>query len=806
MDVFEIEEFGGFTVSDDNVFTNGWASWGGTKIMNCDGDGEGCDEKTVTFKYGGYISFNAGASRSGCGVAFQFEEYSWPLTGTPYKTEYAAVSYSVDDDNCIGSKDGWAGYDCQGASAFCNASSAFDLYGSFYTYEDAYDTFLTWEQDVRGCCPVTCGHYPTTIIDIAPEPLAFDISASWVLYHNCFDTPVTITDIHIVSYEQQCVDKSLLLNNQLNTAVQATGIEDLMSIGNVEECDTFLTYATSIYVSPLTGRSTKQAVCEAKMSDYVALLAYYNVMWNVPEGFTYFHEVCSYSCSLHGVPCAQSLVESPSPLPPSPPPPSPSPLPPSPPPPSSLPVPSPPPSSPSPPPSSPSALAIAYVVDSSFGSGNNYAVLYAQEAIADLSAYAIVPGHQPTQALPSQSVAAGTYIVVTRAVTHVQSFPADALVLNGFGQIKTNGDDCFGIIVSGGGISNQDDYQDRTCNPPFDNRQQPGYQNGHIKRVSGTVALGTYVSSDWELHPNADDPVTFSVYPSPPPPTLSSSPSPSPPPSPTLTITTTVCNDPDPSTEVRLTGPWWQWDPMGGPVATSNGDGTWTFTFDPAPDADMEHLLVVDGVQENHLTAPHPDLDGDGYGDLWDCTPVTDYSNYANRKWIVGSGDVTNVYGTCGTCSDLAPPASPSYLSHANALQTSFDLTSAGIPTNYDATLREGFYDFYLWSNNTITFLDGFNESQVLILDTSVGQPTSGWYICTCENNGPGYTVTVPNPFDPSLSLGSVTFDSVHIKVQNTNELEGAIVEIHLTGATGIFEYQGYTIPGLNDAGTLTLV
>ena len=30
-------------------------------------------------------------------------------------------------------------------------------------------------------------------------------------------------------------------------------------------------------------------------------------------------------------------------------------------------------------------------------------------------------------------------------------------------------------------------------------------------------------------------------------------------------------------------------------VAVDNGNGTWTFTFD----ADMEYLLVVDGVQED---------------------------------------------------------------------------------------------------------------------------------------------------------------------------------------------------------------
>ena len=117
-----------------------------------------------------------------------------------------------------------------------------------------------------------------------------------------------------------------------------------------------------------------------------------------------------------------------------------------------------------------------------------------------------------------------------------------------------------------------------------------------------------------------------------------------------LLVTTEVCAS---ATEVRMTGPWWNWDPAGGPVAADNGDGTWTFTFCPAPTADMEFLLVVDGVQEDLVNAPHPDIDGDGYGDLWGCAPITDYFSYANRLWIDGSGDVTNTYGTCGSCSDV---------------------------------------------------------------------------------------------------------------------------------------------------------
>ena len=95
-----------------------------------------------------------------------------------------------------------------------------------------------------------------------------------------------------------------------------------------------------------------------------------------------------------------------------------------------------------------------------------------------------------------------------------------------------------------------------------------------------------------------------------------------------LTITTTVCSS---ATSVALTGPWWGWDPTAGPTAVDNGNGTWTFTLDPAPTADMEYLLVVDGVQEDLVAA------GTASGD-WSCTPITDYFSYANRQWVVGSG------------------------------------------------------------------------------------------------------------------------------------------------------------------------
>ena len=109
-----------------------------------------------------------------------------------------------------------------------------------------------------------------------------------------------------------------------------------------------------------------------------------------------------------------------------------------------------------------------------------------------------------------------------------------------------------------------------------------------------------------------------------------------------LTITTEVCAD---ASSVRLTGPWWGWSTVGGPEATSNGNGTWTFTL-PGVSESMEYLLVVDGFLENLI--PGNTNTGD-----WSCTPITDSVNYANRQWVLGSGDVSNVYGTCGSCTDL---------------------------------------------------------------------------------------------------------------------------------------------------------
>ena len=107
---------------------------------------------------------------------------------------------------------------------------------------------------------------------------------------------------------------------------------------------------------------------------------------------------------------------------------------------------------------------------------------------------------------------------------------------------------------------------------------------------------------------------------------------------------------------VRLTGPWWSWDPNGGPEASDNGDGTWTVTLNPAPTDNMEYLWVVDGVQENLVdNAANAECSAEIDGGAL----ITDYANYANRVHVVDSGDAANTYDACAGTAATDPEPEP---------------------------------------------------------------------------------------------------------------------------------------------------
>ena len=99
------------------------------------------------------------------------------------------------------------------------------------------------------------------------------------------------------------------------------------------------------------------------------------------------------------------------------------------------------------------------------------------------------------------------------------------------------------------------------------------------------------------------------------------------------------------TTMLRLSGPWWGWNPAGGPVGVDNGDGTFTFTLDPAPTENMEYLYTTDGVSYENLidNAQNAECTNRVDGGRFN----TDYFSYANRIWIVDSGDQAETYDSC---------------------------------------------------------------------------------------------------------------------------------------------------------------
>ena len=138
------------------------------------------------------------------------------------------------------------------------------------------------------------------------------------------------------------------------------------------------------------------------------------------------------------------------------------------------------------------------------------------------------------------------------------------------------------------------------------------------------------------------------------------------------------------ATNVSLTGPFWGWDPLGGPSATDNGDGTWSVTFEPAPADSMEYLWIVDGIQENLIQAM---VDGGA------CAPVTDYANYANRLWFPGGDYPSDIFNSCTGCDD---DGSNNGGGDTTAVATTFHvdmgcIDAAGATVNGSATFAEVF-------------------------------------------------------------------------------------------------------------------
>ncbi|MGY9030616.1 MAG: hypothetical protein ACKVIU_12405, partial [Rhodobacterales bacterium] len=236
-----------------------------------------------------------------------------------------------------------------------------------------------------------------------------------------------------------------------------------------------------------------------------------------------------------------------------------------------------------------------------------------------------------------------------------------------------------------------------------------------------------------------------------------------------LTITTTVCSS---ATTVALTGPWWGWDPIAGPAAVDNGNGTWTFTLDPAPTADMEYLLVVDGVQEDLVAA------GTASGD-WSCTPITDYFSYANRQWVVGSGDVTNTYNTCGVCGTVNSGCTDATATNYDPAATTDDgsctygpvYSQIDLPVTWDDTTVD--YTVTPFGGTTASLVaDPTNASNTILeVDRTAGSPT--WAGTTLGTNS-GFATDIPLTLSNSTMSVSVWSPQagtpIRLKVEDSND------------------------------------
>ena len=103
---------------------------------------------------------------------------------------------------------------------------------------------------------------------------------------------------------------------------------------------------------------------------------------------------------------------------------------------------------------------------------------------------------------------------------------------------------------------------------------------------------------------------------------------------------------PEGTSSVKLNGEFWGWDPNSDqlPVGENNEDGTWTVTFPQPPTEDMKYLWIVDGVQENLIDNAQLD---ECQTKIDAGTLITDFSEYANRVWKLGSGNLSDTYDSC---------------------------------------------------------------------------------------------------------------------------------------------------------------
>ena len=113
----------------------------------------------------------------------------------------------------------------------------------------------------------------------------------------------------------------------------------------------------------------------------------------------------------------------------------------------------------------------------------------------------------------------------------------------------------------------------------------------------------------------------------------------------TLTLTVTV---PDGTNLVQLHSDFFDWNPSDARgVASNNGDGTWSVTLDPAPDAGDNYKWMLDGVEENIKD----DNDAGYCADENAAGLINDWGGGVNRLFPSGA-TVSDVAGECSDTPD----------------------------------------------------------------------------------------------------------------------------------------------------------
>ena len=186
-------------------------------------------------------------------------------------------------------------------------------------------------------------------------------------------------------------------------------------------------------------------------------------------------------------------------------------------------------------------------------------------------------------------------------------------------------------------------------------------------------------------------------------------------------ITVTAPTD---ATSVKITGPWWEWNPAGGPDAVQNTDGTWTFTLNGGGTA-MEYLYVINGVQEvlwdnaaNAECATRIDA-----GNL-----VTDYSSWGNRVWKATDGLIySEIFDDCSPMvfpdTDISTPVTlPLDFSDDNQLFTYVGNSEGGSVVMEAGKMRFNgnghIYDnAYLDLTSTFSLMDAANNTFTITMD-----------------------------------------------------------------------------------------